>query len=312
MAQKRILVIGSSNMDLSMNVYKLPEAGMTVIDDGGVAYTPGGKGANAAMALKKVGLDVVFATKLGHDVHGQRLFEYYKDAGINTSAIKVDHDFPTGLAVVIKERDGSNRIVVYPGANGNLTTENVIDAFKCEPDAVYLGFEIPFSVALTAAKVASVKGIPIFIDAAPASREHPLDTLPEVEIFSPNETECEIYTGIKPEGIESSLRAALNLYKMVKAKYIVIKQGARGAFIYDGKHYDTMPAYRADKVVDTTAAGDAFTAALTAEYLRTGGDIKASVRYANAAGAIAVSRLGASSSVPTDAEIRELLEKHGR
>ena len=310
--QKRILVVGSANMDLSMNVYKLPEPGMTVIDDGGVAYTPGGKGASAAMALMKVGAEVVFCTKLGQDVHGQRLFGYYKESGMNVSAIKADHDFPTGLAVVIKETDGASRTVVYPGANGNLTSENVIDAFNCQPDAVYLGFEIPFSTALTAAKVAAAKGIPIFIDAAPASKDHPLDTLPPVEIFSPNEIECEIYTGIKPEGLDSSLRAALTLYKKVKAKYIVIKQGARGAFIYDGKHYDTMPAIRADKTVDTTAAGDAFTAALVAEYLRNGGDIKSAVRYANAAGAIAVTRQGALCSVPTDLEIRALLARSGR
>ena len=309
---KRILLVGSANMDLSMNIYKMPAQGETLLDDGGVAYTPGGKGANAAVALAKLGGECVFCTKLGRDAHGQRLYNYYKECGVNTSYIKVDPDSPTGLAVVIKEADGSNRIIVYPGANRTLNNDNIIEAFGSNPDALYLGFEIPFPIALAAARIASVKGIPIFIDAAPASREHPLDALPEVEIFSPNETECEIYTGIKPEGLESSLRAALNLYKMVKAKYIVIKQGARGAFIYDGKHYDTMPAYRADKVVDTTTAGDAFTAALTAEYLRTGGDIKAAVRYANAAGAIAVTRLGASSSVPTDLEIRALLEKHGR
>ena len=311
MAVKRILVVGSANMDLSMNVYRVPAAGETVIDDGGVGYTPGGKGANAAMALMKMGADAVLCAKLGQDVHGQRLYDYYKQSGMNTSCLKADHDFPTGLAVVIKEADGTNRIVVYPGANSNLSTDNVMDAFDCNPDALYIGFEIPFNIALTAAKVAAAKGIPIFVDSAPAKRDHPLEALPPVEIFSPNETECEEYTGILPQGMESSLRAALALYKRVKAKYIVIKQGSRGAFIYDGKHYDTLPAIRADKTVDTTAAGDAFTAALVVEYLRNGGDIKSAVRYANAAGAITVTRKGASSSVATDLEIRELLEKQG-
>ncbi len=307
---KKILIVGSANMDLSMNVYKVPEAGETVLDDGGVAYMPGGKGANAAMAFRKMGAESVLCAKLGADNHGQRLYNYFKEMGLNTSCLKVDHDFPTGLAVVIKEADGNNRIIVYPGANSNITTENIVDAFTCNPDAVFLGFEIPFNMALTAAKIASTKGIPVFVDAAPADKSYPLETLPPLEIFSPNETETFEYTGINPAGVDSSLRAALALYRRVKCKYLVIKQGARGAFLYDGKHYDTFPAIRADKTVDTTAAGDSFTAGLTLEYLRNGGDIRSAIKYANAAGAIAVTRQGAASSVPTDIEVRALLAKN--
>ena len=107
--------------------------------------------------------------------------------------------------------------------------------------------------------------------------------------------------------MENSLRAALALSRKVKAKNIVIKQGARGAFLYDGKRYNTFPAVRADKTVDTTAAGDAFTAAMTIEYLRNGGDIKEAIKYGNAAGAITVTRKGASSSIPTAEEVEALL-----
>ena len=304
---KKILVIGSSNMDLSMNLFKLPEAGQTVIDDGGVAYTPGGKGANSAIAFARLGADCVFCSKLGADLHGQRLYNYYKESGINTSYVKVDHDYPTGFAVVIKEATGENRIVVYPGANGNLTNDNILDAFSCQPDAVYLGFEIPFSSVLAAAKIAAARGIPIFIDAAPASRDYALDTLPAIEVFSPNETETLEYTGIKPAGSESSLRAAYALYSKVKCKYIVIKLGARGAFVYDGKHFDMIPPYKADKVVDTTAAGDTFTAALTLEYLRNGGNIVGAVNYGAAAAAITVSRSGAASSIPSADEVAQFM-----
>jgi ribokinase len=304
---KRILIIGSSNMDLSMNVYKVPEAGQTVIDDGGVAYTPGGKGGNSAIAFAKLGGESVFCTKLGADIHGQKLFNFYKESGINTSYIKVDHDNPTGFAAVIKEESGENRIIVYPGANNYLTNENIIEAFKCNPDAVYLGFEIPFSSVLAAAKVAHSKGIPIFIDAAPASKEYPLENLPEVEVFSPNETETEEYTGIIPQGSESCLRAAYALFSKVKCKYVVIKLGARGAFIYDGKHFDVISSYKAPRVVDTTAAGDTFTAALTLDYLANGGNIKNAARYGAAAAAIAVSRPGASSSVPSAEEVVEFM-----
>ena len=295
-------------MDLSMNMYKVPEVGETVIDDGGVAYIPGGKGANAAVAFNKLGADCYFCAKVGADLHGQKLYQYYKDIGINTAYLRVDREHPTGLAVVMKESNGNNRIVVYPGANGNLTPENVIEAFDCNPDALYIGFEIPFAVALAAARIASSRNIPIFVDAAPADKDYQLESLPMLEVFSPNETETETYTGILPKGADSALRASLALYKRVKAKYIVIKQGERGAFVYDGKHFFVIPAIRLGKAIDTTAAGDAFTAALTLEYL-TGNGIRSAVKYGVAAGAIAVTRKGASSSIPTEAEVRELISR---
>lgn len=308
MANKKILVIGSANMDLSMNMYKVPLAGETLIDDGGVGYVPGGKGANAAIALKKLGADCYFCAKVGADLHGQKLYQYYKEQGINTSYIKVDRENQTGLAVVMKESDGNNRIIVYPGANATLSLDNINEAFECQPDALYLGFEIPFQTALYAAKAAASRGIPIFVDAAPANKDYPLESLPMLEVFSPNETETETYTGILPQGTDSALRAALALYKRVKAKYIVIKQGDRGAFAYDGKHFFVVPSIRLGKAVDTTAAGDAFTAALTVEYLNTD-NIRTAVKYGVAAGAIAVTRRGASSSVPTEDEVRAVIFK---
>lgn len=310
MAQlKRILVIGSANMDLSMNMYKLPEPGETLTDDGGVAYTPGGKGANAAFTLKKLGADTVFSAKLGADLHGQKLYGFFKELGLNTSYIKVDRDFPTGFAAVIKETGGQNRIIYYPGANVCLTRENLVEAFSSAPDAVYINFEVSFETALLASKMASERGIPIFIDAAPASRDFMLEALPRLEVFSPNESETFTYTGILPAGADASLRAALALWKRVKCKYLVIKQGARGVFIYDGKHYSMIPAYRADKVVDTTAAGDVFTAAMTLEYMRCGGDIVRAAKYGAAAAAVSVSRSGAISSVPTLEEVNDLIRR---
>ena len=306
----KILLVGSANMDLSMNIYKMPMEGETLLDDGGVAYTPGGKGANAAVAFAKLGGECVFCTKLGRDAHGQRLYEYYKPCGINTSYIKVDPDSPTGLAVVIKESNGSNRIIVYPGANRTLNNDNIIDAFNSRPDALYLGFEIPFSMAVAAAKIARANNVPIFVDAAPASKEYALESLPEVEIFSPNETETFEYTGVMPKGTDSCLKAAYSLFQKVKAKYIVIKLGSRGAFFFDGKHFDLIPAYRPDEVVDTTAAGDTFTAAMTLEYLRSG-NIKEAIKFGAAAAAISVSRKGASASVPSLDEVREFIAKRG-
>ena len=307
MSKKRILVIGSSNLDFVMNMYKLPEAGETIVDNGGAAYIPGGRGASAAIAFSRLGAESVFCAKLGADIHGQKLYNYYKEIGLNTSYIKVDHDNPTGLCVVMKEGEGRVRRVVYPGANAQLTTEIILEAFECNPDALYLGFEIPYPMVVAAARVASSKGIPIFIDATSASKELDLEQLPPVEIFSPNEQEAQELTGILPTSMETSLRAALAIARKTKAKNVVIKQGARGAFLYDGKRYNTFPAVRADKTVDTTAAGDAFTAAMVLEYLRNGGDIKEAIKYGNVAAAITITRAGAGSSIPTEAEIEEFL-----
>ncbi len=304
--QKRVLIVGSANMDLSMNMFRLPAAGETVMDDGGVAYLPGGKGANAAVAFARLGADAVLSCKIGKDVHGERLYRFYKSVGVNTAYIKVDPEEQTGLAVVMKESGGTNRIVVYPGANSNLSAENILEAFDSNPDALYLGFEIPFEMAQLAARLAKERGIPIFVDAAPANKSYPLESLPEIEIFSPNETETLEYTGILPQGTDASLRAAIALSKRVKAKYIVIKQGERGAFVYDGRKYFVSYSEDAGKVVDTTAAGDAFTAAMTLEYLRCR-DIRIAARYGNAAGAITVTRRGASTAIPTDEEVRRLL-----
>ena len=307
MSKKRVLVIGSSNLDFVMNMYKLPEAGESIVDNGGVAYVPGGKGANAAIALSRLGAESVLCAKLGADIHGQKLYNYYKELGLNTSYIKVDHDNPTGLAVVMKEGNGNTRRVVFPGANAELTTEMILEAFESQPDARYLGVELPYPMVVNAAKIAASKGIPIFVDAAGATKDLDLEKLPPVEVFSPNEQEAFELTGITPSSMETSLRAALAIARKTKAKNVVIKQGARGAFLYDGKRYNTLPAVRADKTVDTTSAGDAFTCAMTLEYLRNGGDIKEAIKYGNVAGAITITRAGATSSIPTEEEINAFL-----
>ena len=307
---RKILVVGSANMDLSLNVYRTPEPGETLVDDGGVAYIPGGSGANAAIAFTRLGAEATLCAKLGADVHGQQLYKFYCEQGLDTSAIKVDRDFSTGFSAVIKESDGQNRIIYYPGANTHITTDSIMAAFDIEPDVLYTNFEISFQTALAAAKIAAQRGVPIVIDAAPSDKSIPLEALPYVEIFSPNDTEVHEITGIMPTGADSSLRAALAIWRRMKCKYIVIKQGSRGVSIYDGKKFDMVPACRPDRVVDTATAGDTFTAAMTLEYLRTG-DIKEAARYGAAAAAIAISRPGASSSIPTADEVRRFIALKG-
>lgn len=179
----------------------------------------------------------------------------------------------------------------------------------CRPDALFMQLEIAPEAVIYAARYAAERDIPVFIDAGPALPDFPFEKLPRLEVFSPNETETEAYTGIAPSTPDACLRAATALSRMVDAHYYVIKLGGRGAYIYDGKYYFCLPAFDV-KAVDTTAAGDAFTAALTLEYLRSG-DIERAGKYANLVGAMTVGRAGALPSLPTSAELDKFTKTYG-
>ncbi len=302
---KRILVAGSSNIDFLLTTPYIPAPGETMLSSGKYAFTPGGKGANAAVAAKAMGADVVFCSRVGDDAYGDRLIALFNERGIDTRYIKVDRLEQTGLAVVMLEKSGANRIIVFSGANKKISDSDVEAAFSSYPDAVLTQFEIRPEAVIAAARLANDEGLPLFVDAGPADADFPLEKLERVEIFSPNETETEILTGIRPNNLENCLRASIALCNRVDIKYVVLKLGNRGCYVYDGKYCDLVSPYEVP-VVDTTAAGDVFTAALTTEYLRTGKILDAA-KFANAAGALAVSKLGAINSVPTEEEVRALM-----
>ena len=291
-------------MDMVQRVRRVPSSGETVLETGGsYSYVPGGKGANSAIAMARLGADCVFVCKVGDDQNGRALTSLYRSEGIDTRYVVTDPEKPTGLASILVEDSGANRIIVFPGANGALGAGDVEECFNCYPDAVYLQFEIPDEAIIEACRIAHKREIPIFIDAAPARADFPLDKLGPVEMFSLNETECRVFTGIDPDGEENCLRASIKLRGATRAKYVVLKLGARGAFLFDGEEYFSYPAERV-KAVDTTAAGDVFTAALTT-YYAVHGNIGAAIRFGNAAAGISVSRPGASTSIPTLKELTE-------
>ncbi|MBQ1196648.1 MAG: ribokinase [Clostridia bacterium] len=302
---KRILTVSSANMDFVMSVSKIPQGGETQLESGTYQFVPGGKGANSAVAVRRLGGDSVFCCRLGKDANGSIMHNIYKKEGLDTRFIVVDPDAVTGLGAIMVEPNGQNRIILFPGANVRLTKEDIDASFICRPDALLMQLEITQDAVMHAAWTANEKNIPIILDAGPANRDFPLADLPPLEIFSPNETETEIFTGINPTNPDNCLRAAMALQKLVSAKYYVIKLGGRGCYIYDGKYYHCLPAYGVN-AVDTTAAGDAFTAALTLEYLRSG-DIVRAGRYANVVGALAVSKKGALPSLPTDAMVNKFI-----
>ena len=306
MIKKRVLVVGSANMDMHIPISAMPLAGETQMQRGSVSYSPGGKSANSAVAFANLGADTVFCARIGHDSHGETLYAYYKELGIDVSAMAIDREHATGFAaIMVDEATAQNRILVYPGANEFLSEQNIDKAFLSSPDALYMQLEIPSELVLSSAEYAFRRGIPTFIDAGPAKADFPLEKLPPVTVFSPNETETECYTGIKPLGADACLKAAHALHKRLKAQYIVLKLGDRGAFIFNGTRCKFVPAFHVH-AVDTTAAGDAFTAALTLRYLQYG-DINEAAYYANAVAALTVTKKGASFSIPTAEEVEAFI-----
>lgn len=302
---KRILVAGSSNIDFVLSTPYVPAPGETLISNGAYNFTPGGKGANAAVAAAALGAEVVFCSRVGDDVYGDNLISLFQQKGIDTRYVKVDRMEQTGLAAVMVEKNGTNRIITYSGANGKINDSDVDEAFAAYPDAVLTQFEMRPEAVIAAAKRANYEGLPLIVDAGAITPDFPLKQLEKVEIFSPNENECEIITGIRPNSLENCLRASIALCNMVDIKYVVLKLGARGCHVYDGKYCNLISPCEVP-VVDTTAAGDVFTAALAVEYLRTE-DILAAARFANAAGALTVSKKGAVTAVPTLEEVRKML-----
>lgn len=305
MCAKRILTVGRTNIDFVLTTPYLPAPGETLRSGGEYSFMPGGKGANAAAAAAAFGADSVFCTRVGDDAYGDRMLRALEERGINTKYVRVDRHEQTGLAVITVEKDGTNRIIVYPGANDKINLGDLEAAFTCYPDAVLVQFEINRDTVISAARLAADESIPLIVDAGPATPDFPLEKLERVEILTPNETETEILTGIRPNSLENCLRASMALCSRVPTKYVVLKLGGRGCYVYDGKYCDIISPFDTN-VVDTTAAGDIFTAALAAEYLRSG-DIIASARFANAAGALAVSKRGSMNSVPALAQVNELL-----
>ncbi len=308
MASKRLLTVGTANIDFLVKTPYVPSRGETMISEGEYAYVPGGKGANAAVAAARLGSEVVFCTRVGDDAYGDRLLRIYAENNVDSRYIKVDRAEQTGLAIVMLEKTGDNRIIVFPGANRNINDTDIENSFLSYPDGVLTQFECGEKQVITTARLAADENLPLFIDAGPAIPDFPLSKLQQVEVFSPNETETAVLTGIRPNTPDDCLRAAIQLSNKVDIKYVVLKLGERGAFIYDGKYCDIVEGYEVD-AVDTTAAGDAFTAALAVEYMRSG-DIYRAVKYGNAVGALTTTKVGALSSLPKEAEVRQFMSDH--
>lgn len=305
----RILVIGSINMDVVLKAEKFPAPGETVLGTD-LSLIPGGKGANQAVALSRLGASSSLLGRVGADPWGKELAGKLSENGVDTENVAAVDSLPTGNATIIVDQEGENRIVLIAGANDALLPEDVDLALagKAAWDAILLQLEIPLETVCHAISAGAARGIPVILDAGPPVKLS-LEKLRGVTVLSPNESETEALTGIRPDGLESASRAAALLEKSTGAREVVLKLGDRGALCRNNGQWEILEAHRVD-VVDTTAAGDSFTAALAIEYTRETG-IKEATRRAIAAGALAVTRLGAQPSIPTAEEVDRLLERAG-
>ena len=301
----KLLVVGSVNMDLILQTEQLPASGESRLGDR-YSFALGGKGANQAVAAARQGAEVHFAGAIGDDLYGRELKSSLIQEKIDTSRLQTSTE-ATGFAVIMLE-GSDNRILVFAGANHAITPEDVLPALSEKPDAVLLQLEIPFEVVCAVCHEADRLGIPAVVDLGPAIRAD-FSKLGRVEILSPNRTELTSATGMAADTDEELLAALNRLSETVPCRYIVLKDGSDGAVLYDNGELTRFPTYDVSPIVDTTGAGDAFTAALTLRYIETG-DIRAAIDRGNAAGSLAITKLGAQNGMP-DAASLDALQARG-
>ena len=296
----RAAVMGSINMDIILNMKKVPEVGENV-QGTDYGYANGGKGANQAIGLARLGAKTKMIGKVADDVNGHKLIENLNKNTVDASCVSLDGS-QTGLAAIMIDGEGRNRIVVYEGANSEIDPDEAADCIT-DIDLLLVQFETNEDAVVRCVNRAIESGITTVIDCGPA-KNFALERMQGATIISPNESETKALTGIYPDDEKSILEASEILSERSKAKFVVLKLGERGCSVWDGKELKIMPSYPSN-VVDTTAAGDSFTAAMALEYIRSG-DIYTACDMGNRAGSIAVSRMGAENSMPTAEEVMNM------
>ena len=304
MNQPRILVVGSSNTDMIIKMDRIPQPGETVIG-GDFMTAAGGKGANQAVAAARAGGNVTFIARVGSDLFGKQAVEGFVQEGINIEHIISDSGSPSGVALIFVGKNGENSIAVASGANGNLSSNDILNAKEvfAEASVLVMQLETPIETIQTAAELASKSGVRVILNPAPA-RALPDSLLRHVSIITPNETEAELLTGIKVDSPAAAKEAADKLIAR-GIETVIMTLGSRGAFVASGAISELVAGFIVE-AVDTTAAGDTFNGAL-AVALAEGQTLDQAVRFANAAAAISVTRIGAQPSAPKREEIENFL-----
>ena len=313
MPQGRIAVFGSLNIDLVTRLERFPGPGETVAARDFAMY-PGGKGANQAVACGKLGADVAMYGMLGADALAERLLASLEGAGVATHALRTVEDVATGTADIWVEDSGENMIAIAAGANGHVDAAYVDEHLEALAAADYLllQLEVPTaSLAHLLARLPPSGGPRVILDPAPA---RPLDDLPEGRVWmvTPNEHELARLTGM-PTTDGAAIRAAAHaLAERTGVEIVVVKAGARGAYVRAEGRFEAVPGYSVD-AVDTTAAGDAFNGALAAALTGAAGGrsgLDEAVRFAHAAAAVAVTRPGTQPAMASREDVEAFLRQH--
>lgn len=299
-----VVVLGSLNMDLVARAPRLPAPGETVT---GSAFSTalGGKGANQAVAVARLGVPTQMVGRVGADAYGDALRASLRAASVDTRLIQTDELTSTGVAIIAVDDAAENSIIVVPGANGQLDETDVarLTAHLGGCAMLLLQLEAPLAVNLAAARAAQEAGVTVILDPAPA-QALPDELYTLVDILTPNQIEAAHLTGIEVNGRDDAVRVAdALLAKGVRA--VIVKLGAAGALYRSADGQGFMPAFEVE-AVDTVAAGDAFNGGLAAA-LSAGHALSEAMRQGCAVAALSVTRSGAQSAMPTASELREFL-----
>ncbi len=303
-----IYVLGSINMDMVAVAPYMPKNGETLTAN--KYYTnPGGKGANQASAIAKLGGKVKMIGKVGDDAYGPVMRDNLAFYGVDVEDVTVAENCNSGVALIIVV-DGDNRIILDPGANFKVSKEDVDKGLSKAKsgDILIMQLEIPIQIVTYAADVAKQKGMTVILNPAPAVKLGQ-DLLCNVDIITPNETETEILTGISPDS-EVELALAVKEYYKYGIKNVVITMGSRGAIVTYGNNIVPIEA-RKVKAVDTTSAGDTYVGAIAVK-LDAGVDIVSACKFASVASSITVTRAGAAQSIPTLEEVEQIMRIEGK
>lgn len=301
MKSKKIVVLGSCNTDMVVKTDRLPVPGETIIG-GEFMMTPGGKGANQAVAASRLGGDVIFITKTGNDIFGHQSIELYENENINTDYIFSDTDNPSGVALITVDAHAENCIVVASGANKTLRKEEVDKSREVieSADILLMQLEVPIETVQYAANIANKANVKVILNPAPACAL-PDELLSDLYMVIPNMTEAEILSGVKVTDWDSA-KAAADIIAQKGVDIVIITLGKLGALVKKGDQYIEVPIEVEVKAVDTTAAGDTFCGAL-AVAISEERDMEEAVRFANRAAGLSVTKMGAQVSIPYKYEI---------
>lgn len=294
---KKLVVIGSSNMDLVVSAEHFPLPGQTVLGHKFMTNF-GGKGANQAVAASLLGGDVTFICKVGNDNYGREMIEKFQKDGIDTQYVTTTDQQATGIAVITVDANGENTIVVASGANSLLTSEDIRNAEPAisQADVLLMQLETPVDPLCTAAQMAHAEGKYVILNPAPAPKEPlPSDLLRHIDLIIPNETEATSITGVEISDLQSAERA-LEALKEMGAKNAMITLGEKGVLAYEDGKVKLFPACKV-QAIDTTAAGDTFCGALSVAICQ-GREMKEAIAFANKAAAYTVQHEGAQCAMP--------------